>query len=165
MRRTLSTLMASSLALLVIAAPLAAHDYTLGDLVIAHPWTRATPPGAPVAGGYLAITNKGGAADRLVAVSFAGASNVEIHEMKMDGDVMKMAELPGGLVIEPGATVRLEPGGFHLMLMGLSAQLTKGQTIKGALTFDKAGTIAVEFAVEALGAKAPAGSADEHATH
>jgi periplasmic copper chaperone A len=143
-------------ALFLAIAPFAAqaHEYRLGDLQIDHPWTRATPPGAPVAGGYLAITNTGATPDRLVSASFSASGRVEIHEMKMEGDVMKMAELPGGLAIPPGATVKLEPGGLHLMFMELKEPLAEGAKIKAQLVFEKAGTIDVEFAVEKLGAKA-----------
>ncbi len=102
-----------------------AHEYKLGELVIGHPWARATPPGAPVAGGFAKITNTGASADRLVSVRFERAGHVEIHEMTMEGDVMKMAELPQGLPIAPGETVELKPGGLHLMFMDLTAPLAE----------------------------------------
>src|SRR6185503_13156886 len=82
-----------------------AQDYKLGDLEIGHPWARATPPTAPAGGGYLTVTNKGTTADRLVAVRSPAAGSVQVHEMKMEGNVMRMRELDGGLAIAPGATV------------------------------------------------------------
>lgn len=130
-----------------------AHDFKVGDLTIAHPWTRATPSGAKIGGGYLSITNNGKTADRLIGGSLIAAGYVEIHEMKMDGGVMKMRPLEKGLEIKPGETVKLEPGGYHLMFMDLKEPLKLDQMIKGELQFEKAGKIAVEFKVDAIGAK------------
>ena len=127
-------------------------SYRVGDLVIERPWARATPKGAPVAGGYLTITNNGTEADRLVGGSFPGVGRAEVHEMKMENGVMKMRPLASGLEIKPGQTIELKPGGYHLMLMGLSGQLKAGESVNGALEFAKAGKIAVRFPVRAMGA-------------
>ena len=121
-----------------------------------------TPKNAPVAGGYLKITNTGATPDRFVGGSTEVAKRFEIHEMKMDGGVMKMRELKDGLEIPPGATVELKPGSYHIMMLSLSRPLAKGERIKGSLVFEKAGKADVEFAVEALGASA-AGMTKEHA--
>ncbi len=115
-----------------------------------------------MAGGYLSITNTGTETDRLVSARFEGSARVEIHEMKMEGDVMKMAELPDGLPIPPGATVALKPGGYHLMFMELKAPLVEHERIKGSLTFEKAGSIEVEFNVEAKGEKGGEHGAHKH---
>jgi len=129
-----------------------AHSYKLGSLEIGHPWARATPPTAPTGGGFLTITNKGTAADRLVSASSPAAASVQVHEMKMEGNVMRMRELANGLEIAPGATVTLAPGGLHMMMMGLKAPLKQGEKVPLTLVFEKAGTIDVEIAVEAMGA-------------
>ncbi len=141
-------------AALVLATSIAAHahSYSKGDIVVVHPWTRATPEGAPVGSGYLKITNNGKDADRLLGGSFDGAEAVEIHEMKMDGDVMQMRELKEGLEIKPGATVEIAPGGMHLMFTGLKKNIDVGPARKATLNFQKAGPIDVEFQVEAIGA-------------
>ena len=102
-----------------------ANDSRLGSLEIGQPWARATASTAPTGGGFLTITNKGTTADRLIAVRTPVAEQAEIHEMKMDGNVMRMRALDGGLEIPAGATVTLAPGGFHLMLMGLKAPLVR----------------------------------------
>jgi periplasmic copper chaperone A len=136
----------------------AAHEFKLGDLVLLHPWTRATAPGAPVAGGYVTITNTGTAPDRLVSGSFEASASFEIHEMTMEGDIMKMAELPNGLEIPAGQTITLKPGGLHMMFIGLKTPLAEGAKVKGTLVFEKAGKVDVEFVVEARGAK---GGADK----
>ena len=134
-----------------IASMAVAHEYELGTLKIGHPWTRATPKGAAVAGGYLKITNNGTVPDRLVGGSSAVAGRFEIHEMRMVDGVMQMRPLPKGLEIKPGETVELKPGSFHLMFMELKQPLEKDQRVKGSLVFEKAGTIEIEYAVEAVG--------------
>lgn len=129
--------------------------YTLGSLTIVEPWTRATPKGAPVAGGYLRITNAGAQPDRLTGGSFALSGRVEVHAMEMDGSVMRMRHLPDGLEIKPGQSVELKPGGLHLMFVDLKSPVMVGKPVKGALTFEKAGSIEVEFTVAPIGATAP----------
>jgi copper(I)-binding protein len=129
-----------------------AHDYKLGTLEIGHPWARATPPTAPAGGGYMTITNKGTDPDRLVSVKSPAAGMVQVHEMKMEGNVMRMRELEGGLAIPPGATVALAPGGLHLMMMGLKVPLKQGERVPVTLVFEKAGTIDVELVIAAMGA-------------
>ena len=102
----------------VLFAPLAsaahAEVYKLGPLVIGQPWTRVTPKNAPVAGGYLKITNNGASADRFVGAKSDASDHVEIHEMSMTDGVMKMRPLPNGLEIKPGETVELKSGGYRL---------------------------------------------------
>jgi len=139
-------------------SPAAAHDYTVGPMKIDHPWARATPKGASVGGGYMNITNTGSAADRLVSGSTDISSRFEIHEMSMDGGVMKMRALPTGLEIKPGQTVELKPGGYHVMFVGLKGGLEQGQKVKATLEFEKAGKVEVNFLVEGLGAQTGGGA-------
>ncbi|KAB2919800.1 MAG: copper chaperone PCu(A)C [Hyphomicrobiaceae bacterium] len=142
---------------LVQVADKAAKSYKIGSLVIEAPWARATPGGAKVAGGYLKITNTGQTADRLVGGSLAVAATVEVHEMAMSDNVMKMRRLHQGLEIKPGQTVELKPGGYHLMFMELREGLKQGQTVKGTLVFEKAGTVEVEYRVAPIGAQSGGG--------
>ena len=140
-------------ALLIVApVPALAHSFTKGDITVGHPWARATAEGAAIGVGYVKITNTGKTADRLTSGSFDSAGALEIHEMKMDGDIMKMRQLKDGIEIAPGAVVELKPSGNHLMFTGLKKQIVEGPKIKGSLTFEKAGTIDVEFAIEPVGA-------------
>ncbi len=136
----------------MIVTPVTAHEYKVGALKISHPWARATPKGAPVGGGYLTITNTGSSEDRLVGGSVSFAKHVEVHEMKMDNNVMKMRMLPNGLAIKPGETVTLKPGGYHIMFTGLKQPLVKGQHVDVTLRFAKAGEVKVDFVVEQIGA-------------
>ncbi len=123
-----------------------------GTILIQNLWTRATPNGAKVAGGFITITNKGTAPDRLVGGSAALAARVEVHEMGMDSGVMKMRELQKGLEIKPGETIELKPGGYHMMLMDIKEPVVEGGKVEGTLVFEKAGTIEIYYHVRALGA-------------
>ncbi|WP_225188857.1 copper chaperone PCu(A)C [Bradyrhizobium sp. IC3195] len=143
--------------LLGTSAGVAAEDVKAGDLVVSQAWSRATPGGAKVAGGYLTIENKGSAADRLVSVSADIAGKAEIHEMAMDNGVMKMRALDKGLAIEPGKTVKLAPGGNHLMLQELKGPFKQGDKVPVTLQFEKAGKITVALDVQGVGAQAPGG--------
>ena len=145
-----SLLLAAVLAL--VMSPAFAHGYKVGSLDIQHPWSRATPKGATVAGGYLKITNTGTAPDRLVGGTNENSETCEIHEMKMEGDVMKMRPLPNGIEIKPGQTVEFTPGSNHLMFVGLKQPFEKGKRVKGTLQFEKAGKVDVEYVVEGIGA-------------
>jgi copper(I)-binding protein len=142
------------------AAP--AETYKAGPLVIAKPWSRATPGGAKVAGGYVTITNTGTAPDRLTAVTLSGAGPGEVHESTNSGGVVRMRPVEGGLEIKPGATVELKPGGYHVMFLGLKQPLKNGERLSGTLTFEKAGTVPVEFAVRSLGAQNAGASEHRH---
>src|SRR3984957_8104939 len=148
-RLTLAALVA------VLALPASALDYKLGAIEIVQPWTRTTPPTAESGGGYLVVKNTGTTPDRLIAVKSPVADKVEIHEMKMDGNIMRMREVEKGIEIPPGATVELKPGGFHVMFMGLKAPFAKDAKVPLTLVFEKAGSIDVDLMVQAMGAQAP----------
>jgi periplasmic copper chaperone A len=135
-------------ALAISTAAALAHDFTFGSLRISHPYARATPPGAPASAGYLTIENTGGEVERLIGVEGRFSGKTEIHEMSMDGEVMKMRPVPGGVVIPPGGEVSLEPGGLHIMFMQLGSRLLAGETRKATLVFEKSGRFEVEFAIE-----------------
>jgi copper(I)-binding protein len=151
-----------AIALSVWAGDAIAGDYTVGTMQIGNPWTRATPKGATVAGGYMTISNTGSAPDRLVGGSAAVAGRFEVHNMTMEQDVAKMRPMGTGLEIKPGETVELKPGSFHVMLMGLKQPLEQGQKVKGTLEFEKAGKVEIEYAVEALGTTSPAPGGHHH---
>ena len=136
----------------LLALPAMAQDYKIGALEITTPWTRATPPSARTGGGFMTITNKGTAADRLVSARSSASEKVEIHEMRMDGNVMRMRELAKGLEIPPGATVMLKPGSYHIMFMELKAPFAKDAKVPMTLVFEKAGSIDIQLDVQAMGA-------------
>lgn len=132
-----------------------AADYDIGAIHISQPWARATPKGASAGAGYMTITNKGAAPDRVSCVSSDASAQCQIHSMTMDGGVMKMRPVEGGLEIKPGETVMLKPSSLHIMFVDLKHPLQQGQTIKATLKFDKAGSVDVEYPIVAIGAPAP----------
>ncbi|MFL5111193.1 MAG: DUF1775 domain-containing protein [Microvirga sp.] len=151
------TLKAPAPTLKVAATAAAAGPaYRVGALVVEAPWSRATPGGAKVAGGYMRITNAGTEPDRLIGGSLPAAARFAVHEMSMQGEVMRMRPLETGLEIKPGATVELKPGGYHIMFMDLTEPLKEGQTLKGTLLFEKAGAVTVEYAVRGIAARGEA---------
>lgn len=133
-----------------------AEEIKAGDLVITQAWSRATPGGAKVAGGYLTIENKGSTPDRLIGGTAEIAGKVQVHEMSMNNGVMTMRPVEGGLVIEPGKTVKLSPGGLHLMLLDLKGSLEQGDKLPITLEFEKAGKVSLSLDVEGIGAQGPA---------
>jgi copper(I)-binding protein len=181
----MNRILSGALALLLIASPITALSHesgkqastepastapvtsgpaiALGDLEITGAFSRATLPNAPVGAGYLVLTNKGPSDDRLVSATSPLAGVTQIHTMKMDGDVMKMNALADGVVIPAGGSVTFAPGGNHIMFMKLTQSLVEGTRIPVTLSFEKAGTIEVEFEVGAINAdEAPCAGA-EHA--
>lgn len=153
----------AALAFLIGSGAAFAHSYTVGPLKIGHPWSRATPAGAKVGGGYLSIENTGGTADRLVSVSAPFAGRTEIHEMATVNGIMTMRPMDTGVEVPAGGKVEFKPGGFHIMFMELKQPLKQDERLKGTLTFEKAGPVEVEFKVESIGHKG--GDAGAHKGH
>ena len=155
----MKTILLAAAAALAFAHPAFAHSgvthtgceagqsFATGYITVSGAFTRATLPGAKAAGGFMTITNNGDEADRLVGVSTKTAKTTEVHEMKMEGDVMKMSKLADGLDIPGGATVALEPGGYHVMMMGLGQGLFEGACVEVVLEFEKAGELPVQLSV------------------
>ena len=140
------------------AAPACAEEIKAGDLVISQAWSRATPGGAKIGGGYLTIENKGTTPDRLIHTSGDFAGKIEVHEMAMKNGVMTMRPLDNGLTIEPGKIVKLAPGGFHLMMFDLKSPLKQGDKVPVILEFEKAGKVTLSLDVEGIGAQGPTGA-------
>jgi copper(I)-binding protein len=138
-------------AAITAALPAAAHDYTAGDLAIGHPWTRAAGANGNGAG-FMQLQNRGGQPDRLLSASSPAARVVELHTMARDGDVMRMRPVQD-IPIPAGQTVELAPGGFHVMLIGLTAPMNQGGRVPLTLRFERAGDVTVELSVQAAGAR------------
>lgn len=131
----------------LISSAASADVYKVGDLIIDTPYSRSTPPLAPVGGGFMTIINNGTEADTLVSGTSTFSKAFEIHQMSMLNGIMKMAQLENGLVIPAGETVELKPGGYHLMFINLAEQLKPNERRKATLTFEKSGNVDVEFVV------------------
>jgi periplasmic copper chaperone A len=139
----------------LLAVPARAETVKVGDLVITQAWSRATPGGAKVAGGYLIIENRGSAADRLIGGAGDVSDRIEVHEMATRNGVMTMRALDKGLTIESGKTVELSPGGYHLMMFDLKNPLKQGDKVPVTLEFEKAGKVKLSFDVLGVGAPGP----------
>lgn len=155
--KTMTKFFLSALAIAVSAtfahADTHGMDVTAGDLTLSGAFTRATLPNAPVAGGFVTITNVGTEDDRLISAASVISNLTQIHEMTIVNDVMKMRELPDGLIIPTGETVTLMPGGYHVMFMDLNGPLVEGETIAVHLTFEVAGDVDIKLPVGAPNAK------------
>jgi hypothetical protein len=141
-----------------LVTPALAHDYTVGSIMIGHPISRATPAAAPVAAGYLTLKNTGSEADTLVSGSSPIAEGFEVHESTIIDGVARMRRLDGGIVINPGETVTLKPGGSHIMFLKPKQKLVEGEKFPVTLRFSRGGEITVDFAVQGLGGAKPAAS-------
>jgi copper(I)-binding protein len=122
-----------------------------GDVAIEAPWTRAAGLGGNGAG-FMTLRNTGAAPDRLLAAASPAARVVELHTHIRDGDVMRMRPV-GDIAVPPGEAVRLQPGGLHVMLIGLIAPLERGTRVPLTLRFERGGEVTVMLEVQAAGAR------------
>jgi periplasmic copper chaperone A len=106
-----------------------------------------TPGGTTTSAGYLTISNSGGADDRLISASSPRAGAVQLHTMEMDGAVMRMRPIEGGVAVPAGGTVAFAPGGMHLMFLDVATPFAEGETIPVTLNFEHAGAVNVNFPV------------------
>jgi periplasmic copper chaperone A len=113
----------------------------IGALKLSAGFLKAMLPGQPVGGGYVTIENTGAVDDKLVSVSSPDAAKVELHEMSMTNNVMKMRRVDGGLAVAAGGRLEMQPGGYHLMFMGVKKPFAAGEKVPVTLTFEKAGKV------------------------
>ena len=132
---TSTALLASVVALAAMTTGTALAQMADPSVTIKDAWVRTTVPGQKATGAFMKITAKEGM--RLVGASTPVAGVAEVHEMKMDGDVMKMRAVPV-LELPAGKTVELKPGGYHVMLMDLKAALPKDSSVPLTLLFKDA---------------------------
>ena len=134
-----------------LASMAQAQSAKVGSVQIENAYTRSTVPGQMAAGGFMKIENKG-AVDQLISASSPVAGEVQLHEMAMEGNVMKMRQVKE-VVVPAGGAVELKPGGMHLMFINIKAPLTAGETVPVKLKFAKAGEVEVKMPVNAMGAQ------------
>ena len=139
---------------LLLGSVLLAATCAHAQLEIDKAWARATAPGAPVAGGYMTIRNKGSAPDRLVGASSSAAAKVELHVHIKEGEVVKMRQVPA-YDIPANGSFELKPGGAHLMFVQITRPFKEGEKVPVKLRFEKAGEVSVDFAVGRLTSMAP----------
>ncbi|MFJ4375949.1 copper chaperone PCu(A)C [Pseudomonas japonica] len=136
-------------ALLLPASFASAHEYNVGELHIAHPWSLALPPNAPNVAAYFVIDNKGKQADRLLSVDTPISDRAELHEHVMKGDVMRMQQVPN-VAVPAGGQVIFSPSAYHVMIMQPKDRslLADGKRFPLTLHFEKAGDVTVDVAVQ-----------------
>lgn len=143
---------------MAFAGPVFAHETAVGDLQIIH--ANIPQPGATArsAAGYMVIANDGTEADALIAIETPAAQKAMLHESATDAQGVATMTHIDRLPIPAGDAAVLEPGGFHIMLMGLTGAFTEGQMVPATLVFEKAGRVQIEFMID------PPGGAD-HSNH
>ena len=127
-----------------------AAEYTIGNVSVIDPYSRATPTGAMTGAGYMNIKNIGEEDDRLISVSCGCASKAEVHEMSNNNNIMSMRHMTEGLLIPARGEVTLKPGSYHIMFMGLKKSFVADDTVKATLTFEKAGEVTISLNVMSL---------------
>ncbi|HSV29044.1 MAG TPA: copper chaperone PCu(A)C [Candidatus Omnitrophota bacterium] len=162
MKSVVGIALAAVLALSV--QPALAGDAAKGDIAVKGAWSRATPPQAPAGGAFMTITNSGKQDDKLVAAKAGVSKTVELHTHVNDNGVMRMRQVEA-IPVAAGQTVALQPGGLHVMFIGLNAPLQQGQAIPVTLVFEKAGEVAVSVDVQQVGAMGPAAMMHDPAMH
>ncbi|MDC0662723.1 copper chaperone PCu(A)C [Marinobacter sp. SS21] len=148
MRRLIPLLLSVTALLLPLSG--SAHEYAFGQLSIAHPWARPTPPGVMIGAGYMTIHNGGDQTVTLVSVQSPRAARVTLHQSRMDNGLMRMEALERGLTVPAGGRIELKPHGYHLMLEQLRSPLREGERLPLTLTFEGGLEVSVELAVEPL---------------
>ena len=138
-----------SFCMLGLSATVYAQDAKVGPIKIENAYVRATAPGQPAAGAFMKIENSG-TADQLVSASSPAAGEVQLHQMSMEGNVMKMGQVKD-IAVPANGSVDLKPGGYHIMLMNIKAPLKVGETVPVKLKFAKAGEVEVKLPVNAVG--------------
>lgn len=136
--------------------------HSIGDLRVSDVWSKATPPNAPVAGGYLTVDNRGGSPDRLLRVESAAAQRVEIHEMSHADGVARMREVVDGLPLPAGQVTELKPGSYHLMFIQPTQPFVEGSLVPATLVFEKSGNLPVLFEVRSMTAGSSQGTDKHH---
>lgn len=152
-------LLSATTALLLSALPALAHGVTAGALEIIHPAIPLPANGAKTAAGYFAVVNGGDTPDRLIAVETPIAKMAMVHITETDANGVSTMRHLEAVDLPAGETVVLEPGGMHVMLMGLTDILAEGDMIPATLVFEQAGRVEIEFSVD------PAGEAMDHSQH
>jgi copper(I)-binding protein len=153
MKSNLFAVMCTVLGITFSASTLAQNvtqTVTTNAIKVENAYTRATVPGQQVAGGFMKIENKGASVDQLISASSPAAGEVQLHEMAMEGNVMKMRQVKD-IAVPAGGTVELKPGGYHLMFMSLKGPFAAGETVPVKLKFAKAGELEVKLPVNSMG--------------
>ena len=150
----------AALGAMLLPLATSARAQQAGTVTVSAPWTRAAGAGGTGAG-FMTLRNTGSAPDRVVAVRSPAARLAELHTHIREGDVMRMRPV-AAIDLPPGREVRLQPGGQHIMLIGLTGPLRQGERVPVTLVLERGGEIEVQLPVESAGARGPAASSHQH---
>lgn len=150
-------------ALATLGTSAVAHAKQAASIAVQHAWARKTAAGQSVGGGFMVITNRASAADRLLTGSSPVAAEVQLHTMSMDAGVMRMRQVEGGIAVPASGTLELKPGSYHIMFVGLKRQLRQGERFPVTLRFERAGNVTVQVSVQPVTYSGPMDSG--HAGH
>lgn len=146
---------------LMAAVPTVAEPVSVGDLTIVSPWSRATAPRARAGAAFMTITNSGSVDDRLIAAASPVSGITELHTHTMVDGIMRMREV-SAIELPAGGEAALQPGGLHVMFMGLEQTLVAGEMFPLKLTFENAGSVDVTVVVGPIGAMGPGAHGGGH---
>jgi copper(I)-binding protein len=161
-RRGFAPVLAAAALGAAMPTPIAAEPIRAGTIIVSGAWARETAPAQKAGGGFMTIENDTGQPDRLLSATSGVADKVELHTVSMDGGVMRMRRVAGGIAIPARGTVELRPGSFHIMFMGMRAPLRRGESVPVALRFARAGTVTARLVVQPIGAMGPDGGHHGH---
>jgi copper(I)-binding protein len=147
-RNAMHRFVLAALAALTVSAPAFAGDYRAGGIEVRRPWTRPAQAGMNGVG-YLTVANVGAKPVKLIGVETPAARSATLHQSSMANGVSSMRPVTGGLTIAPGAKVDFAPGGYHLMLMGLTKAQALGGKVPLTLVFDGGRKLRIDLSVEA----------------
>lgn len=161
--RLVGLLLVAALMVAILAAACSSPAAQSGSLQLKDVWARAAKVGEMAQGemqmegsqagmgansaAYMVIANSGKEPDHLVGGKADVAKAIEIHEIIMEGDMMRMQPVQGGIEVPAGGQVELKPGGYHVMLIGLTRDLNAGDKFPLTLQFEKGGEVTVEAEV------------------
>jgi copper(I)-binding protein len=151
MNRNISLFATAVLAVALSAAGAVAGDVKVGDITVEGPWARASAGSARAGAAFMTLNNAGTADDKLIAASTTVADKAELHTHIREGDIMRMRPVEA-IDVPAGGIAELQPGGEHVMLMGLKQPLKEGEAFPLTLTFEKAGPVTIEVTVTGAGA-------------
>ena len=145
---------------LLAGGPGAAQPDHAATLRIEQPWARETAPAQVNGAAYLVVKNGGSATDRLLGVSAGVAERAELHSHTIDAQGIATMRPAPAFEVPAGGEARLQPGGTHIMLIGLKTPLVEGTSFPLSLRFERAGTLEVTVRVESM--RGTGGAAHKH---
>lgn len=161
----LTAMAAATLAVTAFSTLAIAHEYKAGSLTIDHPWARPSIGSAKNGAVYMKLENHGDTGDTLVEAKSDVAETISLHESQMDGDIMRMVPVEGGIKVPAHGSAALKPLGLHVMLIGLREPLKKGETFPMTLVFENQGEVPIDVKIHVPKSQSESSDAEMHHKH